>query len=98
MTNNGHTVQITLPPSMQMTDSEGIVYKANQLHMHWGGAFLELSGSEHTINGIRRVIEIHIVHFNSKYRTYEEAKSQANGLSVLAILIEQGTLCIKMTQ
>ncbi|XP_035296568.1 carbonic anhydrase 6 isoform X2 [Cricetulus griseus] len=88
MTNNGHTVQITLPPSMQMTDSEGIVYKANQLHMHWGGAFLELSGSEHTINGIRRVIEIHIVHFNSKYRTYEEAKSQANGLSVLAILIE----------
>ncbi|MEJ1272470.1 carbonic anhydrase 6 [Cricetulus griseus] len=91
-------LEITLPPSMQMTDSEGIVYKANQLHMHWGGAFLELSGSEHTINGIRRVIEIHIVHFNSKYRTYEEAKSQANGLSVLAILIEAGDLNTRYAQ
>ncbi|XP_003515900.4 carbonic anhydrase 6-like, partial [Cricetulus griseus] len=80
--------QITLPPTMNVTDPDGIVFSASHMNMHWGGGFSELRGSEHTIDGVRSALEIQIVHFNSKYRTYEEAKSQANGLSVLAILIE----------
>ncbi|XP_040591032.1 carbonic anhydrase 6 [Mesocricetus auratus] len=88
MTNNGHTVQLNLPPTMQVTDSEGTVYTAKQMHLHWGGDFFELSGSEHTVDGIRRVIEIHVVHFNSKYGSYDEAKSKPDGLAVLAVFIE----------
>ncbi|KAL1777145.1 carbonic anhydrase 6 [Sigmodon hispidus] len=88
MTNNGHTVQITLPNTMYFTDSNGDVYIAEQMHFHWGGGSSGVSGSEHTIDGIRRAIEIHAVHFNSKYGSFDNAKNQPDGLAVLAALVE----------
>ncbi|XP_029418545.1 carbonic anhydrase 6 [Nannospalax galili] len=88
MINNGHTVQITLPPTMSMTDSDGTRYIALQMHYHWGGGSSEVSGSEHTIDGIRRVIEIHFVHYNAKYANYDEAKDKSDGLAVLAAFVE----------
>ncbi|KAM4872896.1 carbonic anhydrase 6 [Thomomys bottae] len=88
MTNNGHTVQISLPPTMQLTASDGTVYKAIQMHYHWGGASSEVSGSEHTIDGIRRVIEMHLVHYNAKYESYDVAKDKPDGLAVLAAFVE----------
>ncbi|XP_054435630.1 carbonic anhydrase 6 [Pteronotus mesoamericanus] len=88
MTNNGHTVQISLPPTMRMTASDGTEYVAQQMHFHWGGASSEISGSEHTIDGIRYVSEIHVVHYNSKYSSYNVAKSAPDGLAVLAALVE----------
>ncbi|MCQ7618859.1 carbonic anhydrase family protein [Salmonella enterica] len=88
MTNNGHTVQITLPHTMRMTDSDGTEYIAEQMHYHWGGGSSEVSGSEHTVDGSRRVIEIHLVHYNSKYDSYNEAKDKDDGLAVLAAFVE----------
>ncbi|KAL6081973.1 hypothetical protein STEG23_002227 [Scotinomys teguina] len=88
MTNNGHTVEITLPQTMYTKDSEGNLYKANNLHLHWGGGPSGVSGSEHTIDGVRHVIEIHVVHYSDQYRSFDEAKSQPDGLAVLAILVE----------
>lgn len=88
MINNGHTVQISLPPTMRMTAPDGTEYTALQMHFHWGGASSEISGSEHTIDGIRYVTEIHVVHYNSKYSSYDIAKSAPDGLAVLAALIE----------
>ncbi|XP_045876817.1 carbonic anhydrase 6 [Meles meles] len=88
MINNGHTVQISLPPTMHMTAADGTQYIAKQMHFHWGGASSEISGSEHTIDGIRSVAEIHIVHYNSKYESYDRAQSEPDGLAVLAALVE----------
>ncbi|XP_034357856.2 carbonic anhydrase 6 [Arvicanthis niloticus] len=88
MTNNGHTVQITLPHSMHMRDSDGNTYVAEQMHFHWGGRDSEISGSEHTFDGMRKMMEVHCVHFNQKYETYEKAKDQEDGLAVLAVLVE----------
>ncbi|XP_029805001.1 carbonic anhydrase 6 [Suricata suricatta] len=88
MTNNGHTVQIGLPPTMRMTATDGTEYIAKQMHFHWGGESWEISGSEHTIDGIRFVAEIHIVHYNSKYKSYNVAQSAPDGLAVLAALIK----------
>lgn len=88
MTNNGHTVQISLPPTMRMTAAEGTEYIAVQMHFHWGGAALEISGSEHTVDGLRYAAEIHVVHYNSKYESYDIAKDAPDGLAVLAALIE----------
>ncbi|XP_052031719.1 carbonic anhydrase 6 [Apodemus sylvaticus] len=85
--NNGHTVELTLPHTMHMTDSDGTVYAAEQMHCHWGGNS-EISGSEHTIDGIRSMMEIHIVHYNKKYGSYEEAKDKEDGLAVVAILVK----------
>uniref|UniRef100_A0A8C6I107 Carbonic anhydrase 6 n=1 Tax=Mus spicilegus TaxID=10103 RepID=A0A8C6I107_MUSSI len=88
MTNNGHTVSIDLPPSMYIETSDGTEFISKAFHFHWGGRDWELSGSEHTIDGIRSIMEAHFVHFNKEYGTYENAKDQKNGLAVLAVLFK----------
>ncbi|XP_064219785.1 carbonic anhydrase 6 isoform X1 [Aotus nancymaae] len=88
MVNNGHTVQISLPNTTRITDANGTVYIAQQMHFHWGGASSDISGSEHTVDGIRHVIEIHVVHYNSKYQSYETAQDAQDGLAVLAAFVE----------
>ncbi|NXF05317.1 CAH6 anhydrase, partial [Smithornis capensis] len=91
MTNNGHSVQIDLPPTMNISRGLPGLYTAVQMHLHWGGLDLETSGSEHTIDGMRYLAELHIVHYNSDdYSSFEEAKDKPNGLAVLAFLYEDG--------
>nr|XP_056721483.1 carbonic anhydrase 6 [Euleptes europaea] len=93
MTNNGHSVQIDLPPTMTIIRGLPDTFTAVQFHFHWGGLDLEASGSEHTIDGMRYIAELHIVHYNSgKYSSFEEAKDKPNGLAVLAFLYESGDL------
>ncbi|NXI42634.1 CAH6 anhydrase, partial [Galbula dea] len=91
MTNNGHSVQIDLPPTMYISRGLPSIYTAVQMHLHWGGLDLETSGSEHTIDGMRYFAELHIVHYNSAdYSSFEEAKDKPNGLAVLAFLYADG--------
>ncbi|XP_074874180.1 carbonic anhydrase 6 [Carettochelys insculpta] len=91
MTNNGHSVQIDLPPTMHITKGLPSIFTAVQMNLHWGGLDLETSGSEHTIDGMRYMAELHIVHYNSgNYSSFEEAKDKLNGLAVLAFLYVAG--------
>ncbi|XP_033898560.2 carbonic anhydrase 6-like isoform X2 [Acipenser ruthenus] len=91
MKNTGHSVQIDLPPTMAITKGLPSRYTATQMHLHWGGMNLEASGSEHTIDGMRYMAELHIVHYNSdKYASFAEAKDKADGLAVLAFIYEDG--------
>ncbi|XP_061700462.1 carbonic anhydrase 12 [Syngnathoides biaculeatus] len=91
MSNNGHSVQIDLPPSMKITKGMPGKYTAVQMHLHWGGWDLEASGAEHTVDGIRYMAELHVVHYNSdKYKSFTEAKDKADGLAVLAFFYEDG--------
>ncbi|CAD7693104.1 unnamed protein product [Nyctereutes procyonoides] len=87
--NNGHTVQLSLPPTMYL---EGLPrkYVAAQLHLHWGETG-SLGGSEHQINGEATAAELHIVHYDSdSYDSLSEAAPKPQGLAVLGILIEVG--------
>ncbi|XP_036388134.1 carbonic anhydrase 6 isoform X1 [Megalops cyprinoides] len=91
MTNNGHSVQIDLPPSMVITAGLPGRYTAVQMHLHWGGWDLEASGAEHTLDGIRYMAELHVVHYNSdKYKSFTEARDKPDGLAVLAFFYEDG--------
>ncbi|XP_076027351.1 carbonic anhydrase 6 [Genypterus blacodes] len=91
MTNNGHTVQIDLPPTMVIIQGLPGRYTAVQMHLHWGGWDLEESGAEHTLDGIRYMAELHVVHYNSdKYRSFSEAKDKTDGLAVLAFFYDDG--------
>ncbi|XP_007570993.1 carbonic anhydrase 6 [Poecilia formosa] len=91
MTNNGHTVQIDLPPSMKITKGLPGQFTAVQMHLHWGGLDLEESGAEHTIDGSRYMAELHVVHYNSdKYKSFSEAKDKSDGLAVLAFVYDYG--------
>uniref|UniRef100_A0A7N6AEU4 Carbonic anhydrase 6 n=1 Tax=Anabas testudineus TaxID=64144 RepID=A0A7N6AEU4_ANATE len=91
MSNNGHTVQIDLPPTMVITKGLPGKYTAVQMHLHWGGWDLEASGAEHTIDGIRYMAELHVVHYNSdKYKSFTEARDKHDGLAVLAFFYDDG--------
>ncbi|XP_037129596.1 carbonic anhydrase 6 [Syngnathus acus] len=91
MSNNGHSVQIDLSPTMKITKGMPGKYTAVQMHLHWGGLDLEASGAEHTIDGIRYMAELHVVHYNSdKYKSFMEARDKPDGLAVLAFFYEDG--------
>ncbi|XP_061457247.1 carbonic anhydrase 6 [Rhineura floridana] len=93
MTNNGHSVQIDLPPTMTITKGFSGTFTAVQFHVHWGGMDRETSGSEHTVDGMRYIAELHIVLYNSaKYASFEQAKIQPDGLAVLAFLFAEDKL------
>lgn len=86
--NNGHTVQLTLPPGLQMALGPGREYRALQLHLHWGSA--GRPGSEHTVGGHRFPAEIHVVHLSTAFATVDEALGRPGGLAVLAAFLQEG--------
>ncbi|XP_068109615.1 carbonic anhydrase 14 isoform X2 [Hyperolius riggenbachi] len=87
--NNGHTVQLSLPPTMRLRGLPNN-YTAVQLHLHWGSE-AHPGGSEHTINKQVYPGELHIVHYNSdRFTDINQAKDRMNGLAVLGILIAVG--------
>ncbi|XP_007945207.1 carbonic anhydrase 9 [Orycteropus afer afer] len=86
--NNGHTVQLTLPPGLEMALSPGQEYRALQLHLHWGAA--GRPGSEHTVGGHRFPAEIHVVHLSTTFATVEEALGRPGGVAVLAAFLQEG--------
>ncbi|XP_056595871.1 carbonic anhydrase 12 [Triplophysa dalaica] len=89
LSNNGHSVQLSLPPHMYIS-SLPHRYSAAQLHFHWGSSNL-LTGSEHTVNGKQFAAEMHVVHFNSeKYPNISMAVDKHDGLAVLGVFIEIG--------
>ncbi|XP_023599808.1 carbonic anhydrase 9 isoform X2 [Myotis lucifugus] len=86
--NNGHTVQLTLPPGLEMALGPGREYRALQLHLHWGSA--GRPGSEHTVGGHRFPAEIHVVHLSTAFAKVEEALGRPGGLAVLAAFLQEG--------
>ncbi|OXB82043.1 UNVERIFIED_CONTAM: hypothetical protein H355_004126, partial [Colinus virginianus] len=89
LTNNGHSVKMHLSPTMHIRNLP-FEYTASQLHLHWGNRN-KSEGSEHTVSGKHFAAEMHIVHYNSeKYPDITAAMDKANGLAVLAVLLEVG--------
>ncbi|XP_060776770.1 carbonic anhydrase 14 [Neoarius graeffei] len=88
ISNNGHTVEIPLPSWMGLAGLPW-QFSAVQLHLHWGNGVGVSTGSEHSIDEQSASAELHVVHYNSElYSNISEAKTQENGLAVLAVLIE----------
>ncbi|XP_037078482.1 carbonic anhydrase 14-like [Pollicipes pollicipes] len=63
------------------------VYVFKQLHFHWGPNNT-VGGSEHTIDGKRAPLEMHVVYVNEKYGTVSEAAKHPGGIAVLGILFK----------
>uniref|UniRef100_UPI00358FBDDB carbonic anhydrase 2-like n=1 Tax=Myxine glutinosa TaxID=7769 RepID=UPI00358FBDDB len=89
ITNNGHTIKVSLEEEITM-EGGGLssTYRAVEFHFHWGNS--THPGSEHTINGQRFHMEVHVVHYNTKYKTIKEAKEKPDGLAVLAVFYNEG--------
>lgn len=62
------------------------LYIFEQIHFHWSET--DKSGCEHTLEGMKYSMEAHAVHFNSKYKDFNEAKNKSDGLAVVAFFIQ----------
>ncbi|XP_051521438.1 carbonic anhydrase 4-like [Myxocyprinus asiaticus] len=86
--NNGHTVQVDLPNTAVITEADlGTTYKAQQFHLHWGknGG----PGSEHTLDGERYPMELHIVHIKEQFNSLQEAIGDPFGVAVLGFFYKE---------
>ncbi|XP_013911775.1 PREDICTED: carbonic anhydrase 4-like [Thamnophis sirtalis] len=92
MKNNGHTVIVLLDESGKV-ESGGLngKYKAVQFHFHWGSQVgkTRSPGSEHSIDGERYPMELHIVHIKEKFSSVESAIKE-KGVAVLGFFIKAG--------
>ncbi|CAG2114156.1 unnamed protein product, partial [Medioppia subpectinata] len=86
--NNGHTVQIGFSDKFIITvygsASNNKEYIFSQMHFHWGS--YNAVGSEHTIDGYRGPMEIHLVHYNRQYPNFDAALGRDDGIMVLGAL------------
>ncbi|KAF3849130.1 hypothetical protein F7725_015627 [Dissostichus mawsoni] len=72
----------------QSLDGGGLpdVYHTIQLHFHWGGP--ASNGSEHTVDGRRYPMEMHIVNMKSIHPNLTAALDDPTGLAVLGFFID----------
>ncbi|KAH0554908.1 putative carbonic anhydrase 3 isoform X1 [Cotesia glomerata] len=82
LTNTGHNVQITLSGVPIFLSGGGLTskYVLEQMHFHWG--------AEHTIDGTRDALELHLVHHDKKYENVSIASQHDDGVAVVAVLFK----------
>uniref|UniRef100_A0A8C6D9Y7 Carbonic anhydrase 4 n=1 Tax=Moschus moschiferus TaxID=68415 RepID=A0A8C6D9Y7_MOSMO len=86
--NNGHTVMVLLGNEASITGGGlSTRYQAKQLHLHWSRAMDR--GSEHTFNGERFAMEMHIVHEKEKGPSGNQFAEDE--IAVLAFMVEDGS-------
>ncbi|XP_019366655.1 PREDICTED: carbonic anhydrase 4 [Gavialis gangeticus] len=91
--NDGHSVKVTLKePAKIGAGSLKSKYTATQFHFHWGshGNWGSSPGSEHSIDGERYAMELHIVHRREDISSDAEAVKHKDGLAVLGFFIKVG--------
>jgi len=89
MSNTGKTVKLDLNPGVSISGG-GLseTYDTLQLHVHWG-AGARHPGSEHTVDGKRYPMEVHIVNIKSSHNgNITAALADPTGLAALGFLIE----------
>uniref|UniRef100_A0A8C6IQZ5 Carbonic anhydrase 4 n=1 Tax=Melopsittacus undulatus TaxID=13146 RepID=A0A8C6IQZ5_MELUD len=98
--NNGHTVKVTLSTSPKIGGGGlGRKYKAIEFHLHWGARSVQryLPGSEHSIDGEKQAMELHIVHIREDVADVTEAKKTKDGVAVLAFFRHFHVVCLGQT-
>lgn len=88
--NNGKSATFTMgfadgvPPNITGGPLGNDVYILSDFHLHW-------DKSEHTYNRARFAAELHLVHYNSKYKSLTKALTMDDGLAVLGIVFASST-------
>ncbi|XP_035894076.1 putative carbonic anhydrase 3 [Anopheles stephensi] len=85
LTNTGDTVILSArwngaTPSLTGGALDGR-YLFSQLHFHWGRTALD--GSEHTVDGYRLPLEMHVIHFAERFADQDEALAVPGGVLCL---------------
>jgi len=88
--NDGHTVKFTCGGGCRVTGGPLGVdeYKLVQFHFHWGCD--DSKGAEHLLNDVQFPAEMHLVHMNTKYESFQEALKHQDGLCVVGVFLQVG--------
>ncbi|XP_035997639.1 carbonic anhydrase 4 isoform X2 [Fundulus heteroclitus] len=88
--NTGKTVKVVLTEGIQISGGDlSESYDSLQFHLHWGNG-TSTPGSEHTVDGKRYPMELHIVNSKSSFkRNTTLAVADSEGLAALGFLIEE---------
>ncbi|KAA0198474.1 carbonic anhydrase alpha, 8-like [Hyalella azteca] len=85
ITNTGHSVKLISRNLPEVSGGNlGATYKFDQYHLHWGAE--DSRGSEHTIDNFRFPMELHLVHHNTKYASFNASLEHRDGVAVLGVL------------
>lgn len=76
----GKTDKIRLSITGSAVNNKRFIFK--QLHFHWGSN--DKIGSEHIIDNKTFPMEIHLIHYNADYGSFDEALEHDDGLAVVA--------------
>uniref|UniRef100_A0A3P9C4Y0 carbonic anhydrase n=1 Tax=Maylandia zebra TaxID=106582 RepID=A0A3P9C4Y0_9CICH len=87
--NTGDTVKVTLKSGVKISGGDlSEQYDSLQFHLHWGNGS-SVPGAEHTVDGKRYPMELHIVNSKSSYNGNTNlAVKDSTGLSALGFFIE----------
>uniref|UniRef100_A0A3Q4MRM0 Carbonic anhydrase n=1 Tax=Neolamprologus brichardi TaxID=32507 RepID=A0A3Q4MRM0_NEOBR len=87
--NTGDTVKVTLNRGVRISGGDlSEQYDTLQFHLHWGNGS-SVPGSEHTVDGKRYPMELHIVNSKSSYSGNTSlAVKDSTGLAALGFFIE----------
>ncbi|XP_039472546.1 carbonic anhydrase 12-like [Oreochromis aureus] len=87
--NTGETVRVNLTKGVNITIGNlSDVYETLQFHFHWGNGS-SVPGSEHTVDGKRYPMELHIVNTKEMYnRCIADASKDPTGIAALGFFIE----------
>nr|XP_020461748.1 carbonic anhydrase 4-like [Monopterus albus] len=87
--NTGETVRVTIGSGVRVSGG-GLseAYDSLQFHLHWGNGS-SVPGSEHTVDGKRYAMELHIVNSKSSYNQNTTlAVADSTGIAALGFFIE----------
>lgn len=77
-------IQLTGLPIMLSGGNMSSTYLLNHMQFHWS--------AEHTVDGIRHPLELHLVHYNQKYKNFNLALQHENGIAIIAVLFKVVTV------
>ncbi|KAK9880337.1 hypothetical protein WA026_010222 [Henosepilachna vigintioctopunctata] len=81
--NNGHSAEVRLKTDKELTVEGGglpEVYVLDHLHFHWQ--------SEHTVDGYRYPLELHLVHYRKSFGNLSHAVQHDKGVAVFSVLYD----------
>nr|XP_046232581.1 carbonic anhydrase XVb [Scatophagus argus] len=88
--NTGKTIKVTFNSGVGVSGGDlPEAYDSLQFHLHWGNGS-SVPGSEHTVNGKRYPMELHIVNIKSSHNgNTTQAIADSTGLAALGFFIEE---------
>lgn len=91
--NDGHTVSFNFEgekpsprPTVTGSGTNGRNFLFAKGHFHWG--LNNTIGSEHAINGRKFPVEMHLLHYNDRYKSLQEAMDKQDGLLAVAAFLQ----------